>query len=355
MLFDLWQTIADYFKGKPYWSSIQSLFTLLSLYLTASVLAYQYLRWQYGLEPRLSLYFRSYLFKQISVVVLTIGTIGLLFRFAGRSQAEAPQVGWAVSLRKVGRATAQRLALVGLVLCVAVPAFISLAPHRADNIRVLFLNDPKDEFDRAALVYLLYELNQRQRQWYFEVDFDVFNKNSLATSEIEACERDVPTLCFAEKAAAGRPLIAITTLPLSPDHFWQNRGSISVISTDDWKPLAPPSIYEYLAYSVVTQGIVIHLNGQCSGLPAGSFRESRVGFGDLFEFTPRRYAMKPAILAARLTPAQEELLLNCFGAEYVTTAARLLSLDWLRSDAVMKNLERSFSIRLDEAPPSKTR
>lgn len=146
-------------------------------------------------------------------------------------------------------------------------------------------------------------------------------------------------------------MIAITTKSLGRDHFWLNRGSTSVITTADWKPFIPPSLYEYLVYSVLTQSVILHLNSQCSGLPVGAFRESREGFGDLFEFSPRRYAMKAAILAAHLSPLQEQMLMNCFGAGYMKTTSSLLTLEWLRSDAVRKNLERNFEVSLDTQKP----
>jgi hypothetical protein len=225
--------------------------------------------------------------------------------------------------------------------------FNSLTPRKASNIRIVFLEDPDPEFNREAFVYLLYELNQRQRQWYFNVDFDVFNKNALTSSELRGCAGEREALCFAEKVASGQQLIAITTKSLGADHFWLNRGSTSVITTADWKPYVPPSQYEFLVYSVLTQSVVVHLNSQCSGLPEGAFRETREGFGDLFEFSPRRYAMKPAILAAHLSPVQEEVLMNCFGAEYMKATSSLLTLDWMHSDAVRRNLERSFQVNLD--------
>jgi hypothetical protein len=348
MLFDLWKTITEYFKEKPYWPAIKGLFSLFSMYFTAVVLAYEYLHWQYGLQPSLALFLRSYLFKQISVIALSIFVIGILFR-AVDYRREAPSEGaWTASLRKYGSGLGKRLAVTGLVLCVAFPVFNSLAPRKASNIRILFLEDPDLEFDREALVYLLYELNQRQRQWYFNVDFDVFNKRALTSSELKACAVEREALCFAEKAAGGHQLIAITTNPLGGDHFWVNHGSTSVITTADWKPYIPPTQYEYLVYSVLTQSVVLHLNTQCSGLPEQAFRESREGLGDLFEFSPRRYAMKPAILAAHLSPAQEAKLMNCFGAEYMKTTSSLLSLDWLRSGEVKWNLERSFKVNLDQ-------
>jgi hypothetical protein len=347
MLLDMWSTITEYFKGKSYWPAVQGLFTLLSLYLTGSVLAYQYLRWQFGLEPRLALFLRSYVFKQISLIALTLFVIGLLFRVIERPRAGSAQGTWAASLRKSASVIGKRAAVAGLVLCVVVPAFNSLTPRKASNIRIMFLEDSDPEFDREAFVYLLYELNQRQRQWYFKVDFDVFNRNALTSSELKACEGEREALCFAEKAAGGEQLVAITIKSLGADHFWLNRGSTSVITTFDWKPYVPPTQYEYLVYSVLTQSIVLHLNTQCSGLPLAAFRESRAGLGDLFEFSPRRYALKPAILAAHLSPVQEEMLLNCFGPEYMKTTSSLLTLEWLHSESVRKNLQRSFGVSLD--------
>jgi hypothetical protein len=91
---------------------------------------------------------------------------------------------------------------------------------------------------------------------------------------------------------------------------------------------------------------MIHLNSNCGGLPAGAFQESRLSYGDLFEFTPRRNEMKAAILAAHLSPRGQELLANCFGLEYMNTCNRLLSLDWLHSGRVHDNLEKNFGIKL---------
>ena len=51
MIFRLWESVLDYLKGTAYWARLQPLLALLSIYLTAIVLAYQYLQWQYGLTP----------------------------------------------------------------------------------------------------------------------------------------------------------------------------------------------------------------------------------------------------------------------------------------------------------------
>ena len=351
MLFDFWNTIRDFFKDKPYWPSVQWLFTLGSLYLTASVLGYEYLRWEYGLESGTWLYLRSYLFKEISLITGTLVVTGLLFWIADRQADPATRGRWAKAVRTHGHALGRRGALLGLVLCVSVPLVISLAPHRARDIRILFLDDPGTDFDQAAFVYLVYALNQRQRQWYFHVEFDVFNKNALTTDEQRECEGDLAALCYADRVASGSPLIAITTQPLVNAHFWQSRGGTSVITTADWKPYAPPSMYEYLVYLLMVQSIVVHVNTQCSGLPAQAFQESRIGFADALGFTPSRYAMKAEVLAAHLLPQQKEQLLNCFGADYLKSASTLLSMEWLRSAAVAQTLEHDFGVRLDAPSP----
>lgn len=105
-------------------------------------------------------------------------------------------------MRKYGFVFGKRAALAGLVLCLAVPLFNSLTPRKASNIRILFLDDPDPDFYREAFVYLLYEVNQRQRQWYFKVDFDVFNKYALTSSELKECQGEREALCFAEKTGA---------------------------------------------------------------------------------------------------------------------------------------------------------
>jgi len=341
MIFRLWESVLDYVKGTPYWARLQPLVALLSIYLTAVVLAYQYIQWQYGLTPPLALYLRSYLFRQVTVVFLGLGLAGLLLAGVRRwEQAGAPEG----AMRSWGRFLAPRLTVIAVVLAGTIPLVLHLAPSRASHIRVKLLGQPR-EFDPYAFVYLLYELNKRQRHWYFEVDFDVFNPTALTSTERRACaENPNEALCYAETLARGRPFIGVTSESLGEDFFWQNRGSVSAVSTYSWQEYAPPSIYDFLAYSVLVQSILIHLNTHCTGLPAAAFRESRVAYGDLFQFTPRRTALKAAILAAHLSPGGEELLLNCFGGDYMARVGALLSLDWLHSGAVPTNLRKAFRV-----------
>jgi hypothetical protein len=352
MILKLWDAIGGYLRDKPYWSKIQPAFTLITLYLTVQVLAYQYVEWRYGLSPSLSLYLRSFVCKQITLVFAAIAAGGLLFALQGRTGEESSRSRIAGALRRHGRTLLVRLAVVGLLLAVVVPLLVGLSPNKVSHIRLRFLDVPetldvkKKPFDPYAFVYLIYELNKLQRTWYFEVDFSPFDELSLTTKERARCAGNEKSLCYAEKLAEGKPLIAITGQPLGADTFWQNRGRVSVISTHRWQDLQPPSVYEFLVYSVTVQSLVIHLNEHCKGLPQGAFHESRIAYGDLFQFSPKRREMKSVILASHLSPAGEELLFNCFGPGYLSTASKLLTLDWLHSPKVTQNLAKSFDVGL---------
>ncbi len=56
--------------------------------------------------------------------------------------------------------------------------------------------------------------------------------------------------------------------------------------------------------------------------------------------------MKSVILAAHLSPKGEELLLNCFGVEYMSICSNLLTLEWLHSQKVIGNLQKAFDVKL---------
>jgi hypothetical protein len=85
LILDLWNTIIGYFKEKPYWTHIQPLFTLLSLYFISLVLAYQFIEWQFHFSPSISLYIRRYIFKQIRLVA--VGIAALVFLLGHRAGA----------------------------------------------------------------------------------------------------------------------------------------------------------------------------------------------------------------------------------------------------------------------------
>ena len=108
------------------------------------------------------------------------------------------------------------------------------------------------------------------------------------------------------------------------------------------QPIALEQYVTAPSHSLIVQSILIHLNSNAGGLPTGAVHESRTSVGELFQFSPRRQEMKAAILAAHLTPRGEQLLLNSFGIEYLTTCESLLTLEWLHSPRVTQNLEKSF-------------
>jgi hypothetical protein len=248
------------------------------------------------------------------------------------------------SVRKYAPLVLRRVIIVGLILVITVPIFLYFSPYNVSHIRVKFLRQP--DFNEYALVYLIYELNKLQKNWYFEVDFDVFNESELTSEEKKRCANQKKSLCYAEMIAKDQPFIGITTEQLDEDFFWQNHNKVSVISTFRWQQqYAPPSIYEFLTHSIIVQSILIHLNAHCKGLPKEAFKEGRSAYGGLFQFSPSRNAMKAVILAAHLNPEGEELLFNCFGVEYMSICSNLLTLDWLHSQKVTENLEKVFGVK----------
>lgn len=192
----------------------------------------------------------------------------------------------------------------------------------------------------------MYELNRLQKSWYFEIDFNIFRDTQLTSKDREGCEqeRQYPLLCQAEAYARARPFIFITAASLGQHLFWTYRDKVAVISTERWEENARPSTYEYLAYSLVVQSLLIHLDAFCGALPERPSQETGLLHGDLFEYLPRREAMKAAILVAHLSREGEDQLFNCFGPEYTRAASELLSLEWLRSPRVRANLKEVYKV-----------
>jgi len=210
-------------------------------------------------------------------------------------------------------------------------------------IKITFLEQPVS-FDQNAFAYIVYEINRMQSAWHFTLDPDIFIRESSTSKELERCGSD--PLCYAKLISKEEPLIGITESGFDQESFWVNSGIVSVISAGQWKDYEPPSTYEYLSYSLVVQSTLIHLNRSCRGLPNGAFQESRVSYGDLFEFSPRRNDMRAAILTAHLSPGGQELLANCFGMQYMHVCDELLSLDWLRAGRIHDNLEKTYRVKL---------
>jgi hypothetical protein len=145
--------------------------------------------------------------------------------------------------------------------------------------------------------------------------------------------------------ASDAPVIAITGRPLNGAYFATHRGRASVITTADRASYAPLTSYEYLAYCIVVQSMLLHLDMN-GGLPDGAFAPGSASRGDVFQFAPERDTLKSTILAARLSPAEESLVFNRFGPEYLGVCSNLISLEWLYSPRVRTNLSKIFGVDL---------
>lgn len=344
MFFKIWETAYNYFKKRPYWAIIQPLFIFLSFYVFAVVLAYQFIEWRYQISPSVTLYLRSYIFKQITLIFIAVSFISISFKLIGKAKKEERQTKFREFIQRSSKSFLKRAVIIGLVLAIFIPILIYLSPNKVSHIYIKFLDEP--DFDKYAFLYLVFELNKLQKNWYFEVDFDVFDERVLATEQRKRCTEEDKSLCYARIIAKDKALIGITAERLGDDFFWRNMDKVSVISTYRWEEYAPPSKYEYLVYSIIVQSITIHLNAQGKALPKEAFRESRSVYGDLFQFSPRRRALKADILAAHLNQEGEKLLLNCFGVEYLSICSRILTLEWFHSERILKNLKKSFNVEL---------
>jgi hypothetical protein len=335
--FDL---LLDYLKTKSYWRLLEPLVTLVSLYVVSCVIVYQYIEWRYGFTPEIGTFLHSYVFKQVGVVFLVIALLALVLGTTWKrevgSEIRSQVLPWV-------RAGARRLVVAGVIVASAVATFLALSPHKVSHIRVKFLEHPTS-VDPNAFAYIVYELNRARADWHFDFDADPYNPASRTSEEAALCGED--PLCNARLSAAGQPFIGISEAGFDQGSFWMNSGSVSVISAGQWKDFEPPSTYEYLAYSLIVQAALIHLNRNCGGLPADAFQPSRQSYGDTFEFAPRRGEMKVALLAAHLNPRWQERLANCFGLDYMNTCDRLLSLDWLHTGRVHDNLAKDFKVDL---------
>ncbi|TKJ38901.1 MAG: hypothetical protein CEE38_04175 [Planctomycetes bacterium B3_Pla] len=350
---DLFASAFEHIKGTRFYQKIERLLAIGCLFVTVHVLTYKYIEWWYHLSLELGLYLRGYLFKLITLCfLLVLGVVLIISRpveKTGRQEMNRLRQ----FLRKHTMVILWRSACVILGAFLFALATLYVLPQRADNIKIGFLTEPEEAgFDKYALVYMVYELNNRQKYWHFDVIFKEFNENTLTSKQRKtlSSEPEMMSLSRANLLAENEPLIGITADSLGTAFFFQNNIAVSVISTYEWNELfSPPTIYEYLAYSLIQQSILIHLNNSTRGLPVGAFESLTYSHGNLFEGTPERMAMKATMLAARLSPKGEELLLNSFGLNYMQTCADLLTLRWLKSGEVSENLKRNFGVDLSAA------
>jgi len=323
---DILKWVLGSVRSLPWWRPIEPYVAVLSLGGVGAWAWREYLESTYQLALPPSVFIRSYAVTVVAAVVFV-----LLVAVA------------VVQLTKGWRPLA-RGAVLGIALCLAGSLIFYVRPAGVGNITVKFINEPT--FDADAVTYLIYELNKRQRTWYLDVDFDVFNPAVLTSQQRAQCERGDDPLCWPDVLSEGRPLIGVTTQDLGEHSFAINRGNVSLISTSRWQNDRPPSVYEFIVFSTIVESVVIHLNTSCTGLPRDSFRVGSRARGGIFEFAPRRGAFRAVVLAGHMSRSDEALLLNCFGGEYLANIARLLSLEWMRTGPVRENLQKSYGITL---------
>lgn len=351
MAFGGFDALFQYLKEKSWWPRVQPFFVVGTVWFACEVLAYRLIQTEVGLTLPLSLFATSYASIQITVVFLGVVALLLLFKIKRGDTPSAEPGRIARYYHEHRPVILFRLTAIAITTILVGFVIVATTPKKVGQITVLFLDRPND-VKLEAFAYLLYELNRRQSSWDLSLDFEEFNELALSSKQVRQCMDDErPKLCLAIAAAAGRPLIAITGEPLGEAYIAEHRSLVSVISTSDYASMKSLSIYEYLMYNVILQSILIHMDST-GGLPEAAFARRTGSEGGLFEFRPTRSAFKASLLAAKLTPREESLLFNRFGARYMNAARDVLSLAWLHSPRVAGNLKKHFEVdAIDAARP----
>jgi len=340
--------LLGYLKGKPYWAAIEPFVLVAVGWGTVQLFAYQWLSASSSFKPSTEVFLGSYLSIRITIVAVGLVAILLVTRaFRRKDKDDAPgPVGRLATYWQRNRSWIVRRSIaVALIVAAVVVGFRVYSPNRVSHITVRFMS-LDDDVTPEGLAYLVYELNRRQRHWYFNVDFREFSQEMLTSTQAQRCGGDQrPQLCHALALSEGEPFIGITTESLGGAYFAEHRDAVSVISTFDRDAYAPLSTYEYLAFCLILQAIAIHLDAS-GALPEDAFAESEVSHGDPLQFVPKKEALKSSILAARLSPDQEALLLNEFGSDYAAACASLLTMEWLYGGRVRSNLEKVFGAKI---------
>lgn len=342
MLGKIPELIVGYLKGRPYWTAIEPFVVVLLVWGAAQTLAYNWLARSSSFKPSLEVFATSYLSLRITIATLGAFMLILIFRIGSKPRADRAVGRFSALWQAHRRSIVYRSLGTALVLAAVAVGYLIYSPNRVSHVTVRFVS-LAPYVKAEALAYLIYELNRNQPHWQFNVDFKPSSTEELPSELGPDCSPR-PQLCLAEGLANGEPFIAITQEDLGGAYFAEHRGPVSVISTAG-EPYEPLSVYEYLVYCLILQSLVIHLD-EHGGLPGDAFAANAPNRGGLFQFIPERRALKSSILSARLNPEEEALLLNMFGADYVATVSRLLTMEWLYSERVAGNLSRAFDVAL---------
>ena len=118
--------------------------------------------------------------------------------------------------------------------------------------------------------------------------------------------------------------------------------------------LAPLNRYDFLAYCLIVQGIAIHVDTHCGGTGQDGWGQNKSSSGDVLTLAAPLAGFKGTILAGRLSPHDREVLLHCFGPDYLRDSTELLTLDWLHTGRVAENLEHNYGVTFTPPRPSST-
>jgi hypothetical protein len=336
MLGEIWKWLFEYLKGRSWWPRVEPYVMVLLGGGAAQVFASEYVAEQYGVHQPFRQFLSSYFSLRITVVT---AAVVLLVALLARERPAEPDT------RR--RDSWYRLAGIVTIAFLVAGGFLLTSTHRAHQITVRIGSLP-DRTRADAFTYIVYELNRIQRDWYFQIDFTEFKVRELKSVDRSRCDSDPqPLLCHAQiMAGADRPTIFITADPLANDvYFATHQGRASVISTAEAASYLPLTVYEFLAYNLIVQSIVLHLDDY-GDLPANMYEATAVSRGGVFQYVPERDNLRPTMLAARLSPNEEMLLFNRFGPGYLGTCERLLTLDWLYEPGVRSNLQKVFGVPL---------
>jgi len=335
MLGKVWDWLYGYLKGRPWWGRVEPYVMVLLGGGAAQVFAAEYVAEQYGVRQPLRQFLLSYFSLRITLVIAgVLLLVALLTRERPADATDRRRSSW------------YRLAGITAIVFVVATGFLLSSTHRAHQITVRIGSLP-DGTRADALTYIIYELNRIQRDWYFQIDFTEFKPSALTSVERKRCDGDPqPLLCHALiMAGDDKPTVLITADALQNRVFFAtHQGRASVISTAE-PSYQPLTVYEFLAYNLIVQTIVLHLD-ENGDLPPQAYEKTDVSRGGVFQYVPDRDSLKPTMLAARLSPNEEMLLFNRFGPGYLGTCEKLLTLDWLYTPAVRSNLQKVFNVPL---------
>ena len=390
MLSELWKTLLDYLKRTPYWPVLEPFLLVAFLYAGVCIVSYQYLQWRYQVTLDLPLFLQSYMLRQVSVGFAAV--VGVFVALtAGRAvrppvQLTAPTAErvaqGALPLGRWPRLESDVAVRLGLVLLIGAVAFYLLQAwtpeFKVSPIRVRFaafgafaaaasdadqdrLQKVTAEYQRLREItqYLLFEINHRQRAWRLEFEAVAFRSNLVTRTDEDRCAQDdTPPLCIAESFrdtmirthGSHPPLVLVIAEPLGGGGtrawFWLNRGAVSVVTTSDWGGPGSAGSIEYLAYALIVQSVMMHMQTYCGFTQPPAGGPEGVVVGNVFDLQPGIDAMRSAVLTGHLSRDHERRLLNCFGPEYMRTAVTLLSLGWLRSGPVRDTLRKVYHVEL---------